>query len=167
MKKTSVSRFNQYTLTTDIYQADLPVHAPKELTPALTEAYTKVTENDKSVIVKLLRWIEKYPDIPQFKNFLSLYYSLNNDTRKAFEINNELLKQFPDYLYAKLNMANFYINNSEVEKVTEILGVELELAELYPERKILGIYKLLRNCSGVLLPDTGNRKSRNNTGKLI
>lgn len=136
MKKNNLHNFLQYTLTTDIYKTDLPVHAPKELVPALTEAYIKIMKKDKSVIVKLLHLIEKHPDVPQFKNFLCLYYSLNGDDKKASEINDELLKQFPGYLYGKLNLANFYIHNNEPEKVPDVLGTDMELCDLYPERKI-------------------------------
>jgi len=136
MKKDDQIKFHKCTITTDIYKADLSVHAPKELIPALTEAYEKIMAKDKSIVVKLLHWIEKYPDVPQFKNFLCMYYSLTGNNEKAFEVNNELLEQFPDYLYAKINKAQFYLSNNEPEKVPEILGENMELAELYPERKI-------------------------------
>jgi len=136
MKKDSLNTFLQYTLTTDIYRADLQAHAPKNLVPALTEAYDKVIKNDKSIIIKLLHWINQYPQIPQFKNFLSLYYSLNGDNRKASQINDELLKDFPDYLYGKLNLANFYLSNDEPEKVPGVLGTTMELCDLYPDRKV-------------------------------
>ena len=136
MENNSLHQFHQYILTTDIYKADLPVHAPKELTPLLAEMYNKVIKKDKSVIVKLLHSIEKYPDVPQLKNFLSLYYSLSGNNDKAHEINAVLLEDFPDYLYARLNMANSYIHDDEPEKVPEVLGTSIELKDLYPERKI-------------------------------
>ena len=113
MKKDDQIKFHKCTITTDIYKADLSVHAPKELIPALTEAYEKIMAKDKSIVVKLLHWIEKYPDVPQFKNFLCMYYSLTGNNEKAFEVNNELLEQFPDYLYAKINKAQFYLSNNE------------------------------------------------------
>ena len=56
--------------------------------------------------------------------------------KKAAEINNEILEEFPDYLFAKLNLANFCFINEEIEKVPEILGTSLELCDLYPERKV-------------------------------
>ena len=136
MKKDNQLKFHNYIITTDMYKADVPVHAPKEVIPALTEAYKRIMANDKSIVVKLLHWVEKYPDVPQFKNFLCQYYSFTGDIEKAFELNNELLQQFPDYLYARLNKAQFYLSNDEPEKVPEILGENMELTELYPERKI-------------------------------
>ena len=144
MKKNKPQRFLQYTLTGDMYKADLPAHAPKELVDTIKEAYRKVSANDKSVMVKLLHWIEKYPDIPQFKNYLCLHYSLNGDNKKANEINNELLKQFPDYLYARLNRTKFYIDNNEPDKIPEVLGTSLELCDLYPERKIFQIKRKIQ-----------------------
>jgi len=135
MKKDN-HRFLQYTLTTNIYSADLKQHVPKNLLPEIDATYIKVAQNDEGVIVKLLRLINQYPEIPQFKNFLSLYYAINGNHEKAFETNSELLKQFPDYLYALLNLANFYLAKDEPEKVPGVLGATMELSDLYPERKI-------------------------------
>lgn len=136
MKNNNLTRFLEYTLTADIYAADMPKHAPKELLPELESVYRKVLAKDKTVIVKLLNLIEKNPDVPQLKNYLSIYYFNNGDKKKAAEINNELLKEFPDYLFAKLNLANFCFINEETEKVLQILGTSLELCDLYPERKV-------------------------------
>jgi len=136
MKNSNPQTFLQYTLTTDIYKADVSVHAPKALVPEIESAYKKVIAKDKKVVVKLLHLIEKYPNIPQFKNFLSLYYSLNKDNEKAREINDELLQQFPGYLYGKINLAQFYLASNKPEKVPEVLGANMELCDLYPERKI-------------------------------
>ncbi|HEX5152108.1 MAG TPA: DUF1186 domain-containing protein [Parafilimonas sp.] len=129
-------QFLQYTLTTDIYKADLKQHLSKNLLPEMDAIYARVTRNDKNVVVTLLELIRKHPEVPQFKNFLSSYYALRGEREKAFETNNQLLKQFPDYLYALLNQANFYLAADEPEKVPGILGTTLELSDLYPERKI-------------------------------
>jgi hypothetical protein len=136
MGKNKSKKFLQYALTGEVNTADLPVHAPKELIDTIQEAYTKVKANNKSVIGELLHWIEKYPDVPQFKNYLCSYYSVNGDHEKANETNNELLKQFPGYLYAKMNQARFCIYNNETDKVPDVLGRSMELCDLYPERKI-------------------------------
>ena len=130
MKKDN-HRFLQYTLTTNIYSADLKQHVPKNLLPEIDATYIKVAQNDEGVIVKLLRLINQYPEIPQFKNFLSLYYAINGNHEKAFETNSELLKQFPDYLYALLNLANFYLAKDEPEKVPGVLGATMELSDLF------------------------------------
>jgi len=136
MEKNDLHRFLQYTLTTDIYKADLKQHVPKNLVAEIEAIYFKAVRNDKSVIVKLLHLINKYPDVPPFKNFLSSYYAINGEKEKANEMNKELIKQFPDYLYAKLNKVNFYLAENEPEKVPGVLGVSMELCDLYPERKI-------------------------------
>lgn len=132
-------KFLEYTLTTNIYSADVPMHIPEEVLPVVEEAYLKVISKDKSIITKLLYWVEKYPDIPQFKNYLSTYYSLHGNTEKAAEINNRLLEQFPGYLFARLNIAVFYLAGDKTEKVPAVLGESLELSALYPERKIFHV----------------------------
>ena len=136
MKNNNLTRFLKYALTADMYAADVPTHPPKELLPELEFVYRKVLAKDKTVIANLLNLVEKNPDVPQLKNYLSTYYFNNGDKKKAAEINNEILEEFPDYLFAKLNLANFCFINEEIEKVPEILGTSLELCDLYPERKV-------------------------------
>ncbi|MCX6207824.1 MAG: DUF1186 domain-containing protein, partial [Bacteroidetes bacterium] len=97
---------------------------------------------------KLTDLIVKYPQSPQLKNFLSAAYSVKGNFKKATEVNQVILTEHPDYLFAKLNLANQYITEGKLKKVTEILGTSMEIKELYPDRdlfhlaEVSGFYKV-------------------------
>jgi hypothetical protein len=63
------------------------------------------------------------------------YNNLGN-YKKAQEVNNWILAEHPDYLFARLNQAHGYIKNGEFEKVPLLLGEAMEIKMLYPERDL-------------------------------
>ena len=96
-------------------------------------------KNNKKIIDQLTQLIIQYPTVPMLKNFLSVAYNAQGNFEKAVEVNNWLLAEHPDYLFAKINQANDFINNGEFEKVPEILGEAMEIRQLYPERDLFHI----------------------------
>ncbi len=118
------------------------------ITPALhrqLESLAIEVHNKKNtkVIDRIMRLIEEFPGIPMLKNYLSVAYSVRGNYEKSTEINDLLLAEHPDYLFAKLNKANFYIDHDEFDKVPEILGTALEISQLYPEREIFHIGEII------------------------
>lgn len=91
---------------------------------------------DEKFVRKLLRLIEKHPRNPQLKNLLSSAYITMGRQDKAKEVNHWLVKEHPDYLFGILNQAAEYYMQEEYEKMPEVMGEEMELKSLYPERDI-------------------------------
>ncbi|MEO8149045.1 MAG: DUF1186 domain-containing protein [Bacteroidia bacterium] len=91
---------------------------------------------NKKIIDKLIALIEKYPQVPQLKNFLSVAYITQDNKEKAFEINHQVIAEHPDYLFGKINLASEYIVKGETEKVPLILGEMMDLKSLYPGRDV-------------------------------
>lgn len=109
-----------------------------KITPQIQEKITEITmqvQHGKNSAHKALNdLIKLYPHIPHFKNLLTVLFDGQGNTKKALEINREIIEKHPDYLFGKLNLANEYIHNKQYEKVPEILGKEMELKKLYPQR---------------------------------
>ncbi len=120
-----------------------------ELKRQLEPLFIEVTSGKGSdrVIKKILRLIDKHPRNPQLKNYLSVAYSENGNFKKAREVNKWILTEHPDYLFGKLNQAAAFYEDQEYEKIPEILGEEMEIQALYPERnefhlaEVTGFYK--------------------------
>lgn len=53
---------------------------------------------------------------------------------KTIEVNRWLLKDHPDYLFGKLNLAFEYYNKQQYDKIPEVVGNLMEIQDLYPER---------------------------------
>ncbi len=106
-----------------------------EIHKLLEEAHEETRANKQGIVKKLVKLIEMYPSVPQFKNYLLLAYVNNNQENKAWELNNKILKEHPEYLFGKLNLANQYIVKDKYEKIPEILGEDFDLKKIYPNRK--------------------------------
>ena len=110
-----------------------------DITPAQNKLLKEIAIRLHGKIDKvLLRKIEKLskanPSLPQLKNYLSIAYKELGNNQKAFEINNQLLKEFPNYLHAQLNAANYHIYMGEPDEALHYLGENLDLKELFPKR---------------------------------
>ena len=67
-----------------------------EIRKLLEVTLKKVLNNKKNVKDDILKLIDQYPHLPQFKNYLSTYYSYNNELKEAFKINQQIVKDHPD-----------------------------------------------------------------------
>ncbi len=105
-----------------------------EIQEKLAEMGVKVQKKKNSAIKELNDLIKKHPTVPHFKNYLSVLYDAQGNHFMAREVNSRIVSQHPTYLFGKLNLANIAIANKEYEKVPEILGKDMELQALYPER---------------------------------
>ncbi|MBW6492423.1 MAG: DUF1186 domain-containing protein [Lentimicrobium sp.] len=129
--------FHGYRISTDHLFTHNRLGIGRVLIKELEDAAMQCQDpKNKYIIGRLLRLIDKYPDIPMFKNYLSFAYSAQGEYKKAMEVNDTLFKEHPGYLFARINKANSYIDKKEVEKVPEMLGPDLDLRRLYPERDV-------------------------------
>ena len=133
-------RFKEYgyEITTDPEFMDEQNAMTPELRRELEPLYYEISESkgSKKIIEKILKLIEKNPKNPQLKNFLSVAYKESGNMQKAREVNLWVIAEHPDYLFGKLNLAAEYYENKEYEKMTEVLGMMMEIQELYPERQV-------------------------------
>lgn len=105
----------------------------------IDEIYPEVIKGKKSTIKKLHRLCKKYPHIPHFKNYLSIAYDRSGNYKKAVEINRELVNQRPDYLFGRINYAEDLIVNNQLDEVPALLGEEMHIHKLFPDRDIFHI----------------------------
>ncbi len=129
-----------------------------EIRKLLDTTLKKVLQKKKSVEDHIKKLIEQYPQIPQFKNYLSKYYSLHGEPDKAFQINQQIVNEHPDYLFGKINLGWEYLRNKEFEKIPLILGEAMEIKSLYPHREVFHIEEVMSfyNVSVNYFLETGN-----------
>lgn len=137
----------KYNLTSNPTYLDKKYKITPKIDQLLEETYYPAIQGKQSAIKKLQNYIRDYPHIPHFKNYLEKAYEQSGNEEKARQVNERARREHPDYLYAKLNYANHLIRDGEPERVPEILGEELDLKALYPERaefhykEVLGFFK--------------------------
>ncbi len=132
-----------YHITTDHSFMDGKNAITPDLKSRMDDFFEIGVSGKKSGIKKLQDAIERYPKTPQLKNYLSVLYAKLGMAEKAKEVNLWILKEHPDYLFGKLNLAFDYFAKGEADKLPEILGANFELKELYPEREIFHLIEFL------------------------
>ncbi len=90
-------------------------------------------EQPETAIRLLKEILEKYKYHPRLYNYLAVAYSVLGDKEKMKEISLENYRRNPDYIFAKLNLCNIYLNE-DIEIIPKLLGEKFDLAKLYPNR---------------------------------
>ena len=132
----SINTIMGYKITNDPNFSDQENTITPELSWVLEKFHKLALNGKKSSVQKILDAIEKYPRNPQLKNYLSVLYGQIGDTKKMHETNRWITTEHPDYLFGKLNLASEYYLKKEYHKIPEILGSDMELKSLYPDREI-------------------------------
>jgi tetratricopeptide (TPR) repeat protein len=112
---------------------ELPRNSKKCLNHSIRKFGKK---NNTQIIDELTDLIIKHPLTPILKNFLSVAYSIRGNNKKAQEVNEWILTEYPNYLFAIINKANALIEKENFEEAELYLGKGLEIKELYPHRDL-------------------------------
>ena len=115
-----------------------------ELGKQLETIYAEVQDKklNKKTIEKLTQLIELYPYVPQLKNYLSVAYNVSGNLEKVLEVNKRIDDEHPDYLFGLVNKANICIDKFEYDKVPVILGKDMDIKKLYPERDLFHLSEI-------------------------
>src|SRR6056297_2174884 len=132
----------QYQISYEPYQSDDGFVVPDELKKRLPEIHELAVKGRKSSVPKFEKLIKRFPNVPQLKNYLYILLQNIGEVEKAALYNQKILEQFPNYLFAKLNLAGKYMQKGMYVQVPEILGEEFELQALYPERKLFHVSEI-------------------------
>ena len=126
-----------YQITSDPSFQNKKYGIDTALSSKLESLYREALDpNNKSIIAKLTELIIEYPKAPILKNYLTVAYNSKGIQSKAIEINKWLLAEHPDYLFGKLNLAYHYLAKKDFEKIEEILGSQMDIKALYPDRDL-------------------------------
>ena len=112
----------------------------------LQRLYQLARTNPRAAAPQLMAALLRYPQVPSIFNYLFVAFSAMGDIKRAEAIVLENLRLHPDYLFARVNYAEMCLGRGEPDKVPEILGEQLDLKQLYPERdrfhvsEVVGFY---------------------------
>lgn len=118
----------------------------------LEKVYYDVLKGKKAVYDRLQKYIQRYPKVPIFKNYLTIYYMLQNNYEKAYECNRWVLKEHPTYLFATINLANEYIAKQEYNKVVTLFGEGFLIQDTFDYRdefhidEVVSYYLVVIKC---------------------
>lgn len=138
-------RFRQltYAVSGDGTLLDEINHISPEVRRILAELRPDIEKGRKYLFKKVNKLCLQYPRVPVFKNILSNLYQQHGNMEQAIAVNHWLVKEHPDYLFGKVNLAAEALIREEPEEIPEILGDYLEIGSLYPERKEFHVEEVL------------------------
>lgn len=120
-------------------------HVTPKINSIVRALYPELYHGGKLQIDELTELCLEYPKTPVLKNILIADYRRYNELEKSYAVNKWLLKEHPDNLQGKLNMAIYFLQKvrSEPEKVLDILGQHMEIGHLYPDREEFHVEEIM------------------------
>ena len=123
-----------YRLSNDPKLLDKENHISFEVRKILEEIQPDVLKGKSHLLKRLPRLIKQNPRVPVFKNLLATLHNERGEKEQAFKANRWLVKEHPNYLFGRLNLAVEYLDTTP-DKIPGILGESMELQALYPNRE--------------------------------
>jgi len=110
------------------------------------------------------RWarkIDKYPDIPSFKNHLTTLYSTNNQFIEAKKLQLVILNRHPDYLFGKFSVIEDSLKEGNLEMPKKLLGNPRKIETISPDVEVYHYTEFLTYycLAGWYEVEKGNRKA--------
>ena len=123
--------------------------------------YMVLKKLDTKTISELEDLISKYPNFPRLYNYLSIAYSRSGNQEKHKEIIEKNYQLNPDYLFARLNYAEYCNQKGDHKKIAEIFDHKFDLKLLYPKRKKFHISEVANFMAliGIYFSKMGERET--------
>lgn len=139
----------RYEITEEPIQDQYYRQLPSHVKDAVERLHHEAQNKPRKAIPELKKMIKQYPKLPQLYNFLAAAYSGMGEIRKAEAVTLVNIRKNPDYLFARLNYAEFCLNRKDYAKIPEIFDNKFDLQLLYPKRKRFHITEVV-NFMGVM-----------------
>ncbi len=122
----------QVTFTNAPMEEENLAKMPRRDKERLWRLYDRVREAPEEALPKLLKLQQRYPNVPAIYNYIGLAYFYSRQADKYLEALHETVERFPDYLFGKISLIEYYLHNDQHQKVPEILEGKFELPLHYP-----------------------------------
>jgi len=133
--KTSTLHLVEYKINFDAMKHGPPEpmcdHLDEDARRAL---FYDVHHNPAAAILRLRELVEQFPESRTALNWLSSALAANAQTAEAFVVSRELFARFPDYFFARCNLAQMYLFQGDVAAAEQLLAGFSCIKDLYPDR---------------------------------
>jgi len=112
---------------------------PKFVHDRLEIIFNDTINNPGKYIDELIQLDETYPEFNTISNYLAAAYSYAGDREKSHNLIKKNFERFPNYLFARVQLAEIYLENREYDKFENLMENHLDLKQIYPERDVFHI----------------------------
>ena len=124
----------EYEITYEPIQSGPYERLPEAVKKQLEKMHPEIPQKPQKFLPDLLKLKQKYPQVPQIYNYLIVAYIALGQEEDAETIARECFRENPDYLFARINLAEIYLARGEYEKIPELFHHKYDLKLLHPER---------------------------------
>src|SRR5688572_26106345 len=152
----------EYDIIDGPMEDDLPDPGVKRLTAEGREKlFDQVKSDPRAAIAALETLVRQNPDSRVLRNWL--YVALNNagDSEAADRLTLENFGRFPNYLFARIAMAELHMQQDDLAQAAAVLDNKFDLKAMYPHRSVFHIseYLGLSALAVQYMMRTGNRQA--------
>jgi tetratricopeptide (TPR) repeat protein len=141
----------EYEITSEAIIDRAYKRLPENVKDSLEQLYTLAETRPRQAIPELETLLHTYPHIPKIYNYLSVAYSAAGEQEKAKHLVEENYRRHPEYLFARLNYAEIYLQKGDYAAIPAIFEHKFDLKLLYPKRKRFHVSEMI-GFMGVIGP---------------
>lgn len=141
---------NDYRVVDDPHLVDIPWKIPAEIRGESDKLYYLCQEGKANTKERIERIIGLYPNIPNFRNYLIAWYQVNGRFKEASRLNDEVIKLFPDYIFAVSQKVQDLVKDGMIDEARELLRGNIDIDVCYPSRKSFHITEFSAFYQGVV-----------------
>jgi hypothetical protein len=108
----------------------------------IQEYYPMLPHADMALVRRLEQLCRKYPTEAKIRNHLAAAYQYMGKESKATQTSRAIFRDFPDYLFARVNEVAFLLGKDQPDEALKLLGPRLSLTDLYPETELFHLSEL-------------------------
>ena len=132
MKKKATMLNNDFIITNETIKeenfAKLPQTVKDKINKIVSAFKKPMNKNLMENYLKILSELKKnYPDVPVIYNLLTSAYTLLRDEEKQYRTIIETRDKFPNYLFGKTALCEYYLQNHKEDKIPDVLDNKLEI----------------------------------------
>jgi tetratricopeptide (TPR) repeat protein len=111
----------------------------KSLQPLTFQAYelANVRYPSPMALAKIQKWVQQYPEVPLFKNYLVVLNLRLNRLAEAKAAALDCYEKHPNYFFSKLTLADLYLDEKNYDEAAKLLDLEHDGASLLQNRDVL------------------------------
>ncbi len=142
-RDTDVIYISEYTITDEPMLPPAYSRLPEAVQDRMEELFYDIRIHPREAIEELTALQKLYPHIPQIGNYLVAAYQQAGEDEKAEQIARENLRRHPNYLFARINVAEFLLKRGKYDKIPKLFDNKFDLKMLYPRRNTFHITEVV------------------------
>jgi len=108
---------------------------PTSVQDELTDIHHKMQKTPDAFIKRIEEFKSRYPNVPYIYNLLANTYKLAGNPSKYLDTIQEEHRRFPEYLFGKTHLAEYYLEREKPESAAEALEHKFDINEHFPSAK--------------------------------